>query len=266
MKRTNGFTLIELLVVIAIIAVVMGLLFPAIGMAQRTARRAENNNKVRALVQGMITSSESRRGFFPGFDGFQFIQNDDATTGNSGVGSTAEARYWILFDGSYVDGEVAISPAESKDVWTEDTVTSQNYSYAMAKIASNTSLDPASGGNANDRFRREEWRNQQNARAPIVSDRLEQGSSSTVQGGSNPNAYGSIHQSSSPGHWTGSVAFGDLSVDFYETPYVLTRIADFHNDEDDIFADADTAGSGADQLKNAAMTYEGVDTIVGPQQ
>lgn len=54
MRKRNGFTLIELLVVIAIIAVLMGVLMPALSRAREQGRRAVCLNHLKTLTAGWM--------------------------------------------------------------------------------------------------------------------------------------------------------------------------------------------------------------------
>lgn len=63
--KRAGFTLVELLVVIAIIAVLVGLLLPAVQSARAAARRTQCGSNMRQVAFGVITYAETHRGRFP---------------------------------------------------------------------------------------------------------------------------------------------------------------------------------------------------------
>lgn len=84
----NGFTLIELLVVIAIIALLLGILLPALGKARGTAREAVCLANMRSIGQAMMMYANDHNAKYP--------------ANTVGVGNTIQSWFDVKSMGQYL--------------------------------------------------------------------------------------------------------------------------------------------------------------------
>ena len=64
MRRRHGFTLVELLVVIGIIALLIGILLPALNRAKEAARLVACSNTCRTMAQAAMLHANDHKGYF----------------------------------------------------------------------------------------------------------------------------------------------------------------------------------------------------------
>jgi prepilin-type N-terminal cleavage/methylation domain-containing protein/prepilin-type processing-associated H-X9-DG protein len=99
LRATRGFTLIELLVVIAIIAILIGLLVPAVQKVREAAARIQCTNNLKQMSLATINGADTNQGKLPPSCGL--YPGDGPVEGNSDGGTFLHILPYIEQDNLY---------------------------------------------------------------------------------------------------------------------------------------------------------------------
>ncbi len=250
MRPKKAFTLIELLVVISIIALLIGILLPALGAARKNANKMKNSTQTRSIVQAMMTHASSNKDFLPGRNRNGEIPHGDISFTTNLDGHNVQSRYAIMLESQLLDAPVLLSPADANNVsWNSviGDVDPKHYSYSLLDIEVTGVVGAP---------RQKKWGGGiVGSSTPLVCDRLD------VKGftAGTPTTYKSVWSATNQ-NWVGSVAYGDAHTDFEDDPlldstrFSASSCSGINGAGDDLFHEETSPTSCADGA-NARMVY-----------
>ncbi|HEX5273376.1 MAG TPA: DUF1559 domain-containing protein [Gemmataceae bacterium] len=120
LRRWRGFTLIELLVVIAIIAILIGLLVPAVQKVREAAARIQSTNNLKQMALALHNANDSYGKLPPSYGYYPGVADGSGNGGNWGVQPAHHGSllYFIL---PFIEQDNLFKQCPGGDSWFIDS-------------------------------------------------------------------------------------------------------------------------------------------------